>query len=262
MDEVTAAGVASYFSNKQVEEFYQGKDAANRAFADLRERYIMRGYKDANAGEHALHGFSRRLGTLIRSINLVFDWLPPDLDEIPERDTVVDATIVIQSFVLNTFGCLDNLAWMFVHEKGVTKPDGTALEPQGVSLGAKAVRARFSKEFNAYIDSQDDWFKGIKDFRDALAHRIPLYIPPFIVTPDVVDEYNRLERESGEAMRAGKLEEYDRLQAEQKKLGRFRPWMNQSRTENTPSIVFHPQLLADFNTVDEFGREMLREMAR
>ena len=254
--------MASYFSDTQIAEFYQGKDAANRAFADLRERYMMRGYKNAKAGEHALHGLSRRLGTLIRSINLVFECLPPELDAIPERDTVIDATIAIQSFVLNTFGCLDNLAWIFVHEKGVTKADGTALDPQGVSLGSKAVRAKFSKEFNAYIDSRDDWFKEIKDFRDALAHRIPLYIPPFIVGPDVMDEYNRLERDSGEALRAGKLEEYDRLQADQKKLGRFRPWMTHSRTENAPSIVFHPQLLADFNTVDEFGREMLKEFSR
>ena len=252
--------MASYFSEAQVASLYEGEEAANRAFADLRECYLIRGYKDAHAGEHALHGFSRRLGTLIRAINLVFEWLPPELDAIPERDTVVDATIVIQSFVLNTFGCLDNLAWIFVHEKAVRKADGTALDPQGVSLGSKAVRAKFSKEFNDYIDSRNDWFKGIKDFRDALAHRIPLYIPPFIVGPDVMDDYNRLEHESGAALRAGKLEEYDRLQTEQKKLGRFRPWMTHSRTENAPSIVFHPQLLADFNTVDEFGREMLKEL--
>ena len=102
----------------------------------------------------------------------------------------------------------------------------------------------------------------MKDFRDALAHRIPLYIPPFIVTPDVLDEYNRLERASGDAMRARKFAEYDRLQEEQKKLGRFRPWIIHSRTENAHSIAFHPQLLADFNTVDEFGRKMLEELAR
>lgn len=37
----------------------------------------------------------RRLGTLIRAVDLVFDLLPPELDAIPERDTVVDATIAI-----------------------------------------------------------------------------------------------------------------------------------------------------------------------
>lgn len=254
--------MASHFSEAEVKELHEARSNANRASADLCARYLMRGYKNAQAGEHALHGYSRRLGTLTRSINLVFEWLPPELDAIPERDTVIDATIAIQSFVLNTFGCLDNLAWIFVYEKGVTKPDGTALDPQSVSLGSKAIRAKFSKEFSAYIDSREDWFKAIKDFRDALAHRIPLYIPPFIVAPDVVDEYNRLERKSGEAMRTGKCEEYDRLQAEQKNLGRFRPWMTHSRTENAPSIVFHVQLLTDFNTVDEFGRMMLEELNR
>ena len=79
------------------------------------------------------------------------------------------------------------------------------------------------------------------------------------MTSDVVDEYHRLERASGDAMRVGKFEEYGRFQEEQKKLGRFRPWMTHSRTENAPSIVFHPQLLADFSTVDEFGRKMLEE---
>jgi hypothetical protein len=254
--------MASLFSVEQIDLLREGRGTANRAYAELLDRYLVRGYKDTHAEEHARHGFSRRLGTLIRAVNLVFDLLPPELDAIPERDTVVDATIAIQSFVLNTFGCLDNLAWIFVHEKGVTKPDGTALDTQSVSLGSKAVRARFSDEFSAYIDSRDEWFKAIKNFRDALAHRIPLYIPPFIVTPDVVNEYNRLEHASGDAMRAMKFDEYDRLQAEQNKLGLFRPWMTHSRTENAHVIVFHPQLLADFNTVDEFGRKMLEELDR
>lgn len=133
--------MASLYSDAQITELHEGRTTANRAFANLRERYLVRGYKDARAEEHAQHGFSRRLGTLIRAVDLLFDLLPPELDAIPERDTVVDATIAIQSFMLNTFGCLDNLAWIFVYEKGVTKPDGAALDPQSVSLGSKAVRA-------------------------------------------------------------------------------------------------------------------------
>jgi hypothetical protein len=254
--------VATYFSDKQLAELRDGVSKANSAFADLRQRYFVRGYKSERTREHALHGFSRRLGTLIRAIDLVFELLPPEMDTIPERDTVVDATIAIQSFVMNTFGCLDNLAWIFVYEKGVTKSDGAALDPQSVSLGSKAVRAKFSKEFSDYINSRDDWFNGMKDFRDSLAHRIPLYIPPFMVTPDVEGEYNRLERELGEAMGAGRFNEYDRLQREQERLGRFRPFMTHSVIEGAAGIVFHYQLLADFNTVDEFGRKMLEELDR
>jgi hypothetical protein len=63
-------------------------------------------------------------------------------------------------------------------------------------------------------------------------------------------------------MRARKFTEYDRLQEEQKKLGRFRPWITHSRIESANAIAFHPQLIADFNTVDEFGRKMLEELVR
>jgi hypothetical protein len=49
-------------------------------------------------------------------------------------------------------------------------------------------------------------------------------------------------------MRGGEFEKYGRLQAEQKKLGRFGPWMTHSRTENAHPIAFHPQLLAETST--------------
>jgi len=38
--------------------------------------------------------------------------------------------------------------------------------------------------------------------------------------------------------------------------------MTHSLFEQSPSVVFHGQLLADYNTVDEFGRKMLAELDR
>jgi hypothetical protein len=32
-----------------------------------------------------------------------------------------------------------------------------------------------------YLTAHDGWFDDLIDFRDALAHRMSLYIPPFIV---------------------------------------------------------------------------------
>jgi hypothetical protein len=109
--------MSSYFSEKQIAELYESHSNANQQFATLRQRFLVRQFKSGSADEHAKHGFSRRLGTLIRVIDLVFQQLPPESADIPDRDTTVDATIAIQSFVLNTFGCLDNLAWIWVLEK-------------------------------------------------------------------------------------------------------------------------------------------------
>jgi hypothetical protein len=169
--------MAPAFSDGQITELHQGRLKATRAFDDLRQRYLMRRYKSSKASEYATHGFSRRLRTLIRAINLVFEFLPPELDARPDGNAVVDATIAIQCFVLNTFGCLDNLAWIWVCEKGLTMRDGAALDPQSVSLGNRVVRASFSNDFSLYLDSREKWFMAIKEFRDALVHCIPLYIP-------------------------------------------------------------------------------------
>jgi len=254
--------MAPYFSTENLAKLQYARQEVHKQFAELRQRYITRKYRSDRAREYATHGFGRRLGTLVRAIEQVYEILPPEREDIPERDEVVDATIAIQSFVLNTFGCLDNLAWILVYEKDIKGKDGNELDPKRVGLGSKEVRISFTDEFRAYLDSRQKWFENLRDFRDSLAHRIPLYIPPYIVTPANVDEYNRLEQASGEALQRADFEEYDRLQSEQKKLGLFRPWMTHSQFEKAPSVVFHSQLVADYVTIDEFGRTMLEELDR
>ena len=254
-----------YFSKENIEQLYAGREEMRRQFEDLRGEFVMRNYKSERGREFAVHGFSRRLSTMVRAIDLVFDLLPPELEEIPERDIVNDATIAIQSFVLNAFGCLDNLAWIWVCEKPVLTADGKKLISFDVGLGPKCkkVRGSFSEEFLTYLDSRQDWVDNhLKCFRDSLAHRIPLYIPPYIITPETVDEYNKLEMQSGEATRKADFKKYDEIQATQKKLGIFRPWMTHSAKDNSPTVVFHEQLLCDYNTIDEFGRAMLGEFLR
>jgi hypothetical protein len=74
-------------------------------------------------------------------LTVVFEKLPPELDEIPERDAVVDATLTTQAFVMNAFGCLDNLAWIWVCEKAVLNAEGRS---SSLSEWASARKARKS----------------------------------------------------------------------------------------------------------------------
>jgi hypothetical protein len=256
--------MAGFFSAEDVAKLQQRLTEVQRQCAELKERYIVRMYRSDRAREYASHGFCRRLDTLALAIKLVFEVLPPELEDIPERDAVVAATILIQSFMLNAFGCLDNLAWIWVHEKELKGEDGRELKREAVGLGPRYayVRNSFSPEFRGYLKSRKRWFKHITDFRDSLAHRIPLYIPPYIVSSHDMDKYNQLEEAAVVAMKGSDHQEYDRLRSEQKKLGRFRPWMTHSQFEKAPTVVFHQQLLQDYVTIDEFGREMLEELER
>lgn len=256
--------MTGYFDEETVEALYAGREAMRQQFDDLRGRFLARLYNSERGREFAFHGFCRRLIIMVRGVDIVFNRLPPELEEIPSRDSVVEATVAIQSFVLNAYGCLDNLAWIWVCERPVLKANGEELEPFKVGFGpkSKVVRASLSSEFVAYLESRQEWVDYLKGFRDSLAHRIPLYIPPFIVPPDVSDEYNRLEKASADALRKKDSELWDKAQATQQSLGQWRPWMTHSINESSPHVVFHSQLIQDCLTIAEFGRELLGELER
>jgi hypothetical protein len=139
--------MARYFSDNRIAELQVGQDVMHAQHADLREKFVLRTYKTNRGAEFAKHGFCRRLGTLVRTIDLVYDLLPPEREEIPERDDVMDATIAIQAFTMNAFGCLDNIAWIWVLEKDIKNSDGTDLDPKEVGLGKKRIRNKLTKEF-------------------------------------------------------------------------------------------------------------------
>ena len=206
----------------------------------------------------------RRLKVLARCIINVFDKIPPERTELPSRDELSDATISIQSFVFNVFGAVDNLAWVWMHHVGQKRQDGTPIPERHVGLGPKnmSVRATLSKEFQDYLTTHNKWFEHMAGLRHALAHRIPLYIPPYVIEEKDEPAYREFEAEMTEAAKKYDFAEYDRLAGEQMKLGRFRPWVQHSFEERAKPIVFHAQMLADFNTVDELARKMLDELAK
>jgi hypothetical protein len=130
-----------------------------------------------------------------------------------------------------------------------------------VGLDKKAVKQSFSQTFRDYLTSRDRWFQHLKEFRDALGHRIPLYIPPHVVPPEHVAEYTRLETAMVEALNAADIAGYDRCETQQRALVVFQPVMQHSLTQaKSPPVVFHSQLIVDFKTIDEMTRKVLEEM--
>jgi len=238
--------------------------ALNGKLGHLLEKYITLTLSNPRALEFARQGVPRRLKVLARCITNVFTQIPPERSELPSRDELSDATINVQSFVFNVFGAVDNLAWVWMHQIGQKRQDGTPIPDGHIGLGPKntSVRATLSQEFQDYLTTLDKWFEHLAGLRHALAHRIPLYIPPYVIEQKDEAAYRECEAKMTEAAKKHDFAEYDRLAGEQMKLGRFRPWVQHSFAENAKPIVFHAQMLADFNTVDELARKMLDELAR
>ncbi len=252
-----------YFNTTEIEDLRTGLSKIAPKFEALRQRLFMHDFRTDAAREHAAHGLVRRLGDMTRCVERTFQLLPPDLADIPERTTTLDATINIQAFVMNAFGCCENIAWIWVNEREIKSPDGRPLRPAQVGLGPDytLVRDSLTPSFRSYLDSRADWFAHLKDFRDALAHRIPLYIPPFTIDPADVDRYQQIEAEKTLALTSRDLESYERLKAEQVSLTRFQPVMTHSLDQGAKVVVFHVQLLSDFVTIEEIGEVVLDELA-
>ncbi len=230
----------------------------------LTNAFLVRDYLSDIAKEYAHHGVCRRLATLAQCITQIYALLPPNLDEVPPRAVLLDTTVFIQAFVFNAYGILDNLAFVWVNEKNISKPDGQPLPKGQVGLtrDKKIVRHSFSAEMQTYLAERDPWLAHLENFRHSLGHRIPLYIPPYVVDPAKFGLYKDLELRMNDALYRGDLDERTRLEVEQNALIRFRPLMKQSFGDPTPPVVFHPQVLADFATVEEMSLRVLEELNR
>ena len=252
--------MARYFSNQRIAELNAGCDEVRKQFAELREQLALRTYKTERGAEFAKHGLCRRLETLARAIDQVYDLLPPSQEDIPTSEKVIDATIAIQGFTMNAFGCLENIAWDLLHEKDIKNSDGTPLDQRDVGLGKMPLRKKLS-QFRAYLDGKKDWFANLINFRDSLAHRIPLYIPPYAVSAPNQEKYNELDKAKWVEPAKSDPKEYERLKAEQLKLCQFIPGMMHSIFDS-PQVEFHSQLLNDYVTIDDYVRTMLEELDR
>lgn len=186
----------------------------------------------------------------------------------PSRRKAVDSLrrekteIYLQSFFLNISGCLDNLAWMWVHELGLKKQNGKPLSRSEVGFRKTqtVLRASVSPSFALYLDSLESWATAGENYRDALAHRIPLYIPPFSVTIGNVDEHRRLESASRIAQfRAEHVLSAD-FDKQRGKLEFFQAMMMHSFSEGARPMLFHAQMIADVKTIEQLTIRLLADL--
>ena len=251
-----------FYAPRQSAELQEGYWTVNPGYERLLAEYLSLRLSNEAAYEYARHGFVRRLGTLKRCIENVYSICPPERNDMPKRDECLDLAINLQSFMFNVFGCIDNLAWIWVKDPQLTDNRGRPLRDQQVGLraGCIAVRSTFSTRFQEYLTSRDNWFTYLEGYRHALADRIPLYVAPYTLSPAKLDEHNELERRKNEAHAQHDYDLWLKLDADQEQLGRFTPYMMHSFSEGASPVVFHFQILADWNTVIEMADEFRKEI--
>ncbi len=215
----------------------------------------------ARAREYAEHRLARRVKTLARCIDNVFKILPTDRVELPSSERTIRCDGQHSSILFNVFGSIDNLAWIWVQEKPVRRENGAPIPNNWVGLTKDNhfVRSSLSTEFQQYLKGADDWFDYLGNFRHTLAHRIPLYIPPYTISPDKEAAYQRLEAAMWQALKENDFAEHERFKCKQKDMAKFIPMMAHS-LEKSRAVRFHANCYAIFSPLKRSQKKCLRSL--
>ncbi len=193
-----------------------------------------------------LYGVGRRLQLIRRSAGRIFEALPPDQVAPLGRDALQDVNISLHAFIIHSNALQDNLAWTFVKEFGL------ALRKFDVSLFKTALQRRLPQPIQAFLIGEDlqAWHKTYStDFRDGLAHRIPLYVPPAQLTEQDTVRNLELQKTFQEKLRLHDWAAAIAAQDEINSLGTACPYF--LHDFNGQKMVLHPQILCDSLTVIE-----------
>lgn len=236
-------------------------------YTEMRERYnFFRGrlitlpLNNEEAKVLAQQGFGRRIIIIHRCIENIFRIYPLDADHKPNLDELSDLDINLQAFIFNVYGALDNLAWVWVKEKNIVNEENQPLSKWDIGFKSTTIRKSFSLKFQEYLQNKDDWFDHIKEFRHALAHRIPPYVPPFKLTSYEYQKWQKLEEERSKAQEQQEYNEYIQLSNEITNLGTFIPAMLNLHSKGLEGMMFHPQIIVDWKTVMEIWDNFLEEI--
>ncbi|MEZ0152300.1 MAG: hypothetical protein AB9Q18_08415, partial [Candidatus Reddybacter sp.] len=170
--------------------------------------------------EQLLHGVARRLSVIKKAIENIFDKFPPTTERPLSRDDLYDVQINLHAYVINISGIFDNWAWAFVHRHNLFEEVGGK---HGVGLFRNGTSQFLPPELSSYLSSETtvNWQTDyVKEYRDALAHRIPLYIPPAEYTPEEGIRYNQLESQKIDLIKSMAWDELDETYEQQAELGK------------------------------------------
>jgi hypothetical protein len=250
-----------HFKPEDIQQIESELEMVNRRYLALNSSLLKLSgnLKQEKAKEYLFHGALRRLRVIYRCINNIFTIFPIERESLLDQNELDDVMINLHAFFVNISGVMDNLAWVFVYEKGLAN----TLNQLQVGLFKKETKDNFSTEFRQYLDSIQvkTWHdKYLKDYRDTLSHRIPLYVPPKTLNSAQRSQLDLIEKEMNDSFKLGDINTVDRLHGEEDKVGDVCPFFMHSLSESKGEYVaLHVQIITDFKTIEEIAGNFLRQ---
>ena len=210
--------------------------------------------RNERAKEFIHHGVARRLEMLKRSMDNIFRLFPVRRFKILKRDNRLDLEVSLHAFLINVYGILENLALALAYENDlIGVGEENKVHPRQANLFDQRFQKLLHPTFVAYLRSDmTDWYKEYaKDYRDALAHRIPPYVPPSGLNKRQQARFAEIEEELQSLTYERDIERIVALRDEEESLGSAMAAFVHSFSEKARLLRLHPQILTDFLTIEE-----------
>lgn len=207
--------------------------------------------------DFARHGFLRRCLTLSFCIEKIYKICPPQKKQISSEE-IEELTVYLQAGIFNTFGALDNLAHVLNEQLNLNiKKEYIGLAPANKSM-RKCLDPRFQAKLQEFDNNQ--WFDYLVDYRHALAHQIPLYVPPYVIPRESLAEYDDLSKQWEQALIERKFDTAEEIEKRREKLGYFDPFFAHSRLKKPKLMLFHSQILQDWGAIKVISELAVEEI--
>ena len=241
-------------------------ESRSKVAADLQSLQLdlYRKYHNLETGhvrEYIFHGVSRRLSVIARSVENIFELFPINTEHKISKEAIGDVQINLHALLINIVGVFDNLAWAFVHKHNLLDEIGGKFN---VDIFKKNLQKCMPLKLREHVNSEVTvrWYNEyLKNYRDALAHRIPPYIPPANFTTQDGVRYNELEKEHLDCIMQRNWTRLEEVVAEQQAIGIPCMYFLHSLTDELRQspVYIHPQILCDAMTVVEFGKLFIEQ---
>lgn len=246
-----------FYGKDHISQLQDKFDKIDNIYARLVEKlaFLQSELKNGKAQEYLLQGVGRRLSVLTRCIHNIYEIFPVDRTELLRKEELTDLDINLHAFFININAILDNLAWVIIHENDLLgKPKEGRVSRSSVGLFNKKTQEHLNPKLCAYLSSSkiQAWYRNYsKNYRDALAHRIPPYVPPSALNKVEKEEYLSLEKELCDYSSPENIKKYDGISKKQSQLGNPCFFFAHAYSEGGKPILLHAQIIADFATIEE-----------
>ena len=208
-----------------------------------------------NIHRHLVFGLARRLKILQRNYEFFMGLIENGGGKPLSGLLAEDAQVHLNSFYVQLRGALDNIAWAFLHCIDPNVDENNRDYRRKASIRDKRflsdVKDRDPKLAD-YITNLIPWFDDLVAYRDPIAHRVPIYTPPSVVTQEEIDEGNAAQERAFAAIDSGAPdEEIENAIQQVRNVGRYVPYIHREINGKSEFVPLPLQLEKDLDQLTE-----------